>query len=127
MRRRLYLKIKEELSIFLDLVRKLTEHEKEGWIIKNGEKVTIDLYEYVLDHLSMNFQRPGVKVRNAILWHSFEKQLGKNTLMEIIRKALGYRNCTIISPQNAVAREKTFIEHQLVFIDEIKIDGTIDE
>ena len=118
---------KEELSIFLELVRKLTEHEKEGWIIKNGEKVTIDLYEYVLDHLSMNFQRPGVKVRNAILWHSFEKQLGKNTLMEIIRKALGYRNCTIISPQNAVAREKTFIEHQLVFIDEIKIDGTIDE
>jgi len=118
---------KKELEIFLELVRKLTEHEKEGWIIQKGEKVIINLYEYVLDHLCMNFQRPGVKVRNAILFHSFEKQLGKNTLFEIIRKALGVRNCTIISPRNAVARELTFIEHQLVFIDEIKIDGNIDE
>ena len=76
----------KELAVFLELVRKLTEHEKEGWIIQKGEKVIIDLYEYVLDHLCMNFQRPGVKIRNAILWHSFEKQLGKNSLMEIIMR-----------------------------------------
>ena len=84
------------------------------------------LYDYVLDHLSMPFQRPGEKVRSAIIFHSEKFQLGKSTLIKIVRKGLGDKNCTIIRPDNATARERGFIEHQLVLIDEIKTDGTIE-
>ena len=115
---------KKELQMFKDLVRKLTEHEGTG-ITDDGQEVK--LYDYVLDHLSMPFQRRGEKVRSSIIFHSEKFQVGKTTLVKIIRKGLGIDNCTIITPQNAVAREKGFIEHQLVLVDEIKIDGTIDE
>ncbi len=51
----------------------------------------------------------------------------KSALFEIIRQSLGSKNCTIIKPDNAIARELSFIENQLVFVDEIKIDGNIEE
>ena len=117
-------KLAAELEMFKGLIRRLTGHEKTG-ISANGEE--IDLYEYVLDHLCMPVQHPGEKVRSALLFHSKSKQIGKTTLAKIMTKILGIHNSTIINPQNAAAREKGFIEHQLVCIDEIKIDGKIEE
>ena len=58
-----------------------------------------------------------------MLFHSEHYQVGKNTLFEMIRLGLGKDNCTIITPENAVARERNFLENQLVLIDEILIDG----
>jgi len=114
----------KELQMFKNLVKKLTEHEGTG-TTDDGEE--INLYNYVLDHLSMPFQKPGEKIRSAIIFHSEAFQIGKSTLIKIVRKGLGNDNCTIIRPENATARERGFIEHQLVLIDEIKTDGTIDE
>ena len=111
---------KAELKLFLDLVKKLTEKEGTGTDSKGKE---VDLYTYVLDFLSLHFQKPGVKVRNCICFHSEEKQLGKNTLFDIVRYGLGEDNCIIITPSEAIARERTYLEHQLVLIDEILIDG----
>ena len=110
----------EELQMFINLVNNLTEKEGTGIDAKGRE---IPLNEYVLDTLSLNFQHPGVKNRSAVLIHSEEKQLGKGSLFETVRAALGHDNCTIITPENAIAREKSFIENQLVLIDEILIDG----
>lgn len=117
-------KLATELQQFKDLIKKLTGHEKIGHK-DTGEEV--DLYEYVLDHLSMPLQRPGVKIRSALLFHSKSKQVGKTTLSKIMQKILGANNTTVISPTNAIDRQKSFIENQLVFIDEIKIDGNIEE
>ena len=104
--------------VFLDLGKKLTE-KALGLIVKE-KRLT---YTYVLDFLSLHFQKPGVKVRNCICFHSEEKQLGKNTLFDIVRYGLGEDNCIIITPSEAIARERTYLEHQLVLIDEILIDG----
>ena len=111
---------KAELDLFLELVRKLTENEETGTNSKGKE---INLYDYVLDHLSMPFQHPGVKCRSAILFHSEEYQVGKNTLFECVMQGLGLDNCTIITPEEAISRERNFLENQLVLIDEILIDG----
>ena len=89
--------------MFLDLVKKLTEKEGTGTDSKGKE---VDLYTYVLDFLSLHFQKPGVKVRNCICFHSEEKQLGKNTLFDIVRYGLGEDNCIIITPSEAIARER---------------------
>jgi len=110
----------KELQMFKDLVRKLTKHEKVG---TNAQGEEIDLYNYVLDHLSMPFQRRGEKVRSAIIMHSEFNQLGKSTLFETVERGLGEDNCTVITPENAVRREKAFLPHQLVLIDELLIDG----
>jgi len=111
---------KIELQLFKDLIRKLTEHEKFGFTA-TGEKRP--LYDYVLDHLSMPFQRRGVKVRSSIVMHSVENQVGKSTLFEIVETGLGKDNCIVITPENACRREKAFLPHQLVLIDELLIDG----
>ena len=94
---------KAELKLFLDLVKKLTEKEGTGTDSKGKE---VDLYTYVLDLPLLTLSKPGVKVRNCICFHSEEKQLGKNTLFDIVRYGLGEDNCIIITPSEAIAREK---------------------
>jgi len=118
---------RKELDVFMALVEGLTEREGYGTAIRNKKEVEFKLSDYLLDHLSMPFKRPGVKTRSSIVLHSKEFQTGKSTLFETTRRAIGEKNCTIIKPENAIARELSFIEHQLVFVDEIKIDGSIDE
>jgi len=115
---------KEHIENFKDLIRKLTEHEGTGL---NSKRKDVELYDYVLDHLSMPFQHPGNKVRSAILFHSEHYQVGKNTFFSIVREALGKDNCAIVTPGEAVDRQKGFLEHQLVLIDEIKLDGKYQE
>ena len=118
---------RKELDCFMGLVEGLTEKEGTGTRVIKNRDVEFKLSEYVLDHLSMPFQRPGIKTRSAIVLHSKQYQTGKSTLFEVVRRALGDKNSTIIKPDNAIARELSFIENQLVFVDEIKIDGSIDE
>lgn len=113
-----------ELSYFKKLIDNLTKFEKVGWDSKNEE---FDLYTYVLDHFSTILQFPGLKIRRALLFHSFAKQIGKTMLARIMIKILGRDNGTIIKPENAISRENSFIENQYVCIDEIKIDGNIEE
>ena len=111
---------KKELDWFLELIHNLTEHEKVGWTALDKK---ILLNDYLLDHLSMPFQRPGEKVRNCIVMHSEENQVGKSTIFETAQQGLGLKNCIVITPENACRREKAFLQHQLVLIDELYIDG----
>jgi hypothetical protein len=112
--------VKQHIENFKELIEKLTEHEGTGTDSKGKEH---NLYDYVLDHLSMPFQQPGNKVRSAVLMHSKEKQLGKGTVFTIVQEALGKDNCAVISPLEAIDKAKGFLEHQLVLIDEIKLDN----
>ena len=112
--------VKQHIENFKELIRRLTEKEKTG---RDSKGKDIDLYEYVLDHLSMPFQEPGNKVRSAILFHSKEFQVGKNTFFSIVQQALSKDNCAVINPIEAIDKAKGFLEHQLVLIDEIKLDG----
>ena len=112
--------VKQHIENFKELIRRLTEKEKTG---RDSKGKDIDLYEYVLDHLSMPFQEPGNKVRSAILFHSSEYQVGKNTFFSIVQQALSKDNCAVINPIEAIDKAKGFLEHQLVLIDEIKLDG----
>jgi len=116
--------IKKHIENFKELIRKLTEHEGIGI---NGKGEEISLYDYVLDHLSMPFQQPGNKVRSAILFHSKEFQVGKNTFFSIVQQGLSKDNCAVITPTEAIDRAKGFLEHQLVLIDEIKLEGKFQE
>ena len=111
---------KRELELFLELVEKLTEHEKVGWNARDEE---VSLCEYVLDHLTMPFKRPGVKVRSSVVMHSVDNQIGKSTIFGIVEEGLGPKNCIVITPENAIRREKAFLQNQLVLIDELLIDG----
>ena len=71
----------------------------------------------------MPFQQPGNKIRSAVLFHSKHFQVGKNTFFSIVQKALGKNNCAVVTPEEAVDKAKGYLEHQLVLIDEIKLDG----
>ena len=110
----------DELKLFLELIKKLTEKEKIGWTDKGDE---YPLNEYLLDHLTMPFKFPGEKVRSAILMHSLKNQIGKSTVFETVEQGLGKDNCIVITPENACRREKAFLQNQLVLIDELLIDG----
>ena len=110
----------EHIENFKELIEKLTEHEGTG-IDSKGNK--INLYDYVLDHLSMPFQQPGNKIRSACLFHSENYQVGKNTFFTIVQQALGKDNCAVITPEEAIDKNKGFLENQIVLIDEIKLDG----
>ena len=112
--------IKTHIENFKELIKRLTENEGTGTDSKDGE---VDLFDYVLDHLSMPFQEPGNKIKKAILFHSKEYQVGKNTFFSIVQEGLGKDNCAVIDPIEAIDKAKGFLEHQLVLVDEIKLDG----
>tara|TARA_R110000824_G_scaffold11303_3_gene49396 strand:- start:2095 stop:4527 length:2433 start_codon:yes stop_codon:yes gene_type:complete len=112
--------LKQHLENFKELIKRLTEKEGTGTDSKGNE---INLYDYVLDHLSMPFQQPGNKVRSALLFHSENYQVGKNTFYSIVQEGLGLDNCAVVTPEEAIDRGRTFLENQLVLIDEILIDG----
>tara|TARA_R110002110_G_scaffold9580_4_gene47109 strand:- start:1644 stop:4103 length:2460 start_codon:yes stop_codon:yes gene_type:complete len=112
--------VKQHIENFKELIKKLTEKEGTGIDSKGKE---VKLYDYVLDHLAMPFQQRGNKTRSAVLMHSKEYQVGKGTVFSIIQEALGKDNCTVVSPTEAIDKAKGFLEHQLVLIDEIKLDG----
>ena len=114
------IEINTHIENFKELIKRLTENEGTGTDSKGGE---VDLFEYVLDHLSMPFQQPGNKIKKAVLFHSKEFQVGKNTFFSIVQQALSKDNCAVIMPTEAVDKAKGFLEHQLVLIDEIKLDG----
>ena len=65
---------RKELDCFMGLVEGLTEKEGTGTRVIKGRDVEFKLSEYVLDHLSMPFQRPGIKTRSAIVLHSKQYQ-----------------------------------------------------
>mgnify|MGYP000391912486 FL=1 len=114
------IKIDTHIENFKELIRRLTEHEGTG---KDSKGKEVDLFDYVLDHLSMPFQQPGNKIKKAILFHSKEYQVGKNTFFTIVQEGLGKDNCAVIDPIEAIDKAKGFLEHQLVLVDEIKLDG----
>jgi len=114
------IKIDTHIENFKELIKRLTENEGTGTDSKGGE---VDLFEYVLDHLSMPFQQPGNKIKKAVLFHSKEFQVGKNTFFSIVQEGLGKDNCAVIDPIEAIDKARGFLEHQLVLIDEIKLDG----
>jgi len=115
---------KEHIENFKTLIEKLTENEGFG---TNAKGKRISIYDYLLDHLSMPFQQPGNKVRSAILLYSEHYQVGKNTFFSIVQQALSKDNCLVITPTEAIDKNKGFLEHQLVLIDEIKLDGKYQE
>ena len=114
------IEINTHIENFKELIKRLTENEGTGTDSKGGE---VDLFEYVLDHLSMPFQQPGNKIKKAVLFHSKEFQVGKNTFFSIVQEGLGKDNCAVIDPIEAIDKARGFLEHQLVLIDEIKLDG----
>jgi hypothetical protein len=82
----------------------------------------VEIKEKVLDWYCHIIQKPGDKIRYAILLYSPEQQLGKGSLFGLMRKILGSNNTMEIDVGEALDKAKGFLNKQLVLIDELKSD-----
>lgn len=98
-----------ELQMFLDLINK---HYPDK-----------EYREHKLDTYSHIYQKPGVKIRSAIINWSPKFQIGKNLVFDIATGGLG-NNASVINPTNAISPQKAFLyDKQLILVDELKIKG----
>ncbi|MCI5078808.1 MAG: DUF5906 domain-containing protein, partial [Pelagibacteraceae bacterium] len=81
-----------------------------------------EIREKVLDWYCHVIQNRGDKIRYAILLFSPEQQLGKGSLFSLMRKILGKNNTSEIDVGEALDKSKSFLDNQLVLIDELKSD-----
>lgn len=81
-----------------------------------------EIREKVLDWYCHVIQNRGDKIRYAILLFSPEQQLGKGSLFSLMRKILGKNNTAEIDVGEALDKSKSFLDNQLVLIDELKSD-----
>ena len=81
-----------------------------------------EIREKVLDWYCHIIQNRGDKIRYAILLFSPEQQLGKGSLFSLMRKILGKNNTAEIDVGEALDKSKSFLDNQLVLIDELKSD-----
>ena len=101
---------KADTDLFWALVKHVIPHE--------------EYRNYFLDWFAFPMQKPGVKIRYAMIFQSTAKQLGKGSLFDMQRSILGFQNTNKIDLWQALNRERGFlIKHQTVLIDEAKASG----
>jgi len=99
----------KELQMFLDLIKKHYPEEK----YRNHK---LDTYSHI-------YQKPGQKIRSAIVNWSPKFQIGKNLVFDLATGGLG-NNASVINPTNAISPQKYFLyDKQFILVDELKIKG----
>ena len=80
--------------------------------------------EEVLDWLAFQIQKPGIKIRHAIIIASKNEQIGKGSIWRVIEKCFGEQNTKVIDVDEALDHSKNYLQTSaIVLIDEMESKG----
>lgn len=102
-----------DLKPFFDLVTYLFPIEEER--------------NHILDYLAHVIQKPGVKIKHAIMVYTPNQRVGKGSLFDTMTDILGERNCEPANVKSILDKGVMFSEKLLVLIDECKSTGEFSE
>jgi hypothetical protein len=83
-------------------------------------------WEHILKWLAHRVQRPGVKINHALVLGG-KMGIGKDTLLEPVKEAVGRWNWTEITPQQMMGRFNGFVQSVVVRVNEARDLGDIDK
>jgi hypothetical protein len=84
-----------------------------------------DYYEHIVDWLAHRVQRPQEKINHALVLGG-EPGIGKDSLLEPVKRAIGHWNFQEVSPKQAYGRFNGFIKGVILRISEARDLGDFD-
>jgi hypothetical protein len=94
-------------NLYRPPIRKQGDAAKAGPWLDHVRKVFGDNAEHVINWLAHRVQRPGEKINHALVLGGAQG-IGKDTLLEPLKRAVGPWNFLEVSPQHALGRFKWF-------------------
>jgi hypothetical protein len=95
----------------------------QQWI-DHVEKVYPDDAGHIIKWLAHRCQYPEVKINHALLLGGAQG-IGKDTLLEPIRRCVGYWNCASITPTQLVSRFNSFLKSIILVVPEARDLGEV--
>lgn len=89
------------------------------------ELVFPESYEHILDFLAHRVQRPGVKINHALVLGG-NQGIGKDTLLEPVKHAVGPWNFADVSPAHVMGRFNGYIKSTVLRLSEARDLGEVD-
>ncbi len=77
------------------------------------------VHEYFFDYMAHTVQRPDVKINTAIVIAGSPK-IGKDSLLEPIKRAVGLHNCNDIDPDDLFSPYKPWLQSVMLCINEVR-------
>lgn len=122
-----------------------------GWIVKDGARI-LNLYrppnsiqgdpckaqrwidhiyqvygseaDHIIKWLAFRVQNPGIKINHALVLGG-EQGIGKDTILEPVKRAIGHWNFAEVSPQQIMGRFNGFLKSLILRVSEAKDEGDI--
>lgn len=95
----------------------------QRWI-EHVDFVYPDSAGHVISWCAQRVQAPHIKVNHALVLGG-EMGIGKDTLLEPVRRAVGYWNSSVIDPTKLIGRFNGFLKNVLLIIPEARDQGEI--
>ncbi|QWG11031.1 hypothetical protein KMZ29_14705 [Bradyrhizobium sediminis] len=81
--------------------------------------------EHIISWLAQRVQRPDIKINHALVLGG-NQGIGKDTLLEPVKAAVGPWNCSEVSPQQVLGRFNSFVKSVILRISEARDLGDTD-
>ncbi|WP_338830233.1 primase-helicase family protein [Bradyrhizobium sp. 27S5] len=108
----------------LDHPRGVPTRDVTTWL-DHIEKLYGDLTAHIVHWFAHRVQHPGIKINHALVLGG-EQGIGKDTILEPVRRAVGEWNCASVSPKQAMGRFNKFLKSVLLVINEGRDLGEFD-
>jgi hypothetical protein len=103
----------------------LGDPAKAGLWLEHVHKIYTDRAEHILKWLGHRVQRPADKVNHALVLGG-KQGIGKDTLLEPVKRAIGPWNFSEVSPQQMLGRFNGFAKSVIIRVNEARDLGDVD-
>ena len=93
--------------------------------LEHGEKIYGEYFAHILLWLAHRVQKPGEKINHCIVLGG-PPGIGKDTLLEPVKRAVGPWNCDEVSPRQVLGRFNGFLRSVILRISEARDLGEVD-
>jgi hypothetical protein len=99
--------------------------DKAGPWIEHVRRVYPDEFERIIRWLAQRVQHPEIKINHALVLGGAQG-IGKDTLLEPIKRAVGPWNISEVSPQQTLGRFNGFLKSVIIRVNEARDLGDVD-
>jgi len=114
------------LNLYRPPTIKLGDPAKAQPWIDHAYKVYPNDADHIITWCAHRAQRPGEKVNHAIVLGSNDQGIGKDTLLEPVKRAVGHWNFIEVSPKQAMGRFNGFVKSVVLRMSEARDLGEFD-
>jgi hypothetical protein len=112
-------------NLYRPPIIRLGDSRKAGPWLAHVHKIYGDDTQHIIKYLAHRRQRPAEKINHALLLGG-KQGIGKDTLLEPVKRAIGPWNFSEVSPQQVLGRFNGFVKCVILRVNEVRDLGDVD-